>query len=399
MSANQGGKKLLCSVYGAIEKLLVVYKADKPELLKYYKSLLATLPGYTQLIIWADDQESQDALKYFLENMLIDFQLLPAEQNSLPNRSHARVCVIPDPNLCSWDNDSHWVQDGFLVLENEASNIKTLVRPSFDGGGTRNEKLVMDLCELLEEYEYGKKMEWFSFEGGDVLRIEEQLIIGQDFFAKTLENFRCKTYTANDTISEEELIDSCKEELCKLLGVDKVIPIGMYDGFRSVPFNQGINCYSTGGIRTPMDHIDQYLTYAGKSADNNLPQIVLAKLRSEEPNSNQRFIEKKNTNLDKIAAILKEEGFIVYRNLVPVYERNLFGYYNNALIEIKPDKKSIWMPFFGEQRASFREYDEANYNLWRDLGFEIYPIQGLLNFSQNRGALHCLVKCLQRSRN
>ncbi|HVY50166.1 MAG TPA: hypothetical protein VHA07_01255 [Devosia sp.] len=128
-------------------------------------------------------------------------------------------------------------------------------------------------------------------------------------------------------------------------------------------------------------HLDLALALTGCRTERDEPIVLLARPARTMP------------ELDAAAERLRQSGFCVLRNRVPVLSGSIVGY-NNVLIEnaLRPGARRplVFVPQFG-----FGE-DGAVLALWRVLGFEPRPVPGWAPFIFPGGALRCAAKILKR---
>jgi hypothetical protein len=229
------------------------------------------------------------------------------------------------------------------------------------------------------------------------------MLIGRGNFAVNKRNL--------DNPSEEIV----KEKISQIFGGKKVFPIGDRSCEQKdfLPLNSGrlsINKnerqlnkkFGIKGLCHPIDHVDQYISLAGRRKEDGKYVLLVA----EAVLKNNKFddwggdiffkLEILNEQLDGVATYLKEQGFFIIRNPMPKLGIDEYALYNNCLVEIDKKNKQVWLPAFGREDSELTKFDHQNIVLWQLLGFKVHSLHGLLTFSKSRGTIHCLTKELLR---
>ncbi|WP_101444956.1 hypothetical protein [Pontibacter ramchanderi] len=69
-------------------------------------------------------------------------------------------------------------------------------------------------------------------------------------------------------------------------------------------------------------------------------------------------------------------------------------------MEIKSETdKTVWLPTYGHGNWEYlRKTDEANKQVWEELGFRVVQLEDFNPFAEKSGALHCIKKYLRRGK-
>ncbi|MEM7105044.1 MAG: hypothetical protein AAF502_18050 [Bacteroidota bacterium] len=197
-------------------------------------------------------------------------------------------------------------------------------------------------------------------------------------------------------------------------------------------------------IKQPIYHLDMFITYAGQTVYGRNILVIGDPISGEPFHHPQTKIMK--FLIDEIVDQLKED-FVIIRNPLPItYLDKFLGYngekkewkrkwylaaYNNCVVQIpnkipkennhsvngkpidnmpKPNKKVVFLPRFGSDFSAeksetldeagdwseLKKYDLANQMLWEKLGFKVLLMTDYNHMAVNRGALKCMIKCLER---
>jgi hypothetical protein len=162
------------------------------------------------------------------------------------------------------------------------------------------------------------------------------------------------------------------------------------------------------GTAQPLFHIDMFISLAGRGDDGRYRLLVgdprLAAELLDEPLYPHAMAEV----FDNIAGSLERSGFEIVRNPLPLvyvddeHARLRLWYFataNNALVE-RPSSgpATVYLPSYGYGAwQSLAGTDEANRELWEELGFHTVALTDFHPFAENLGAVHCITKYLARS--
>ncbi|WP_337658909.1 hypothetical protein [Sphingorhabdus sp. Alg231-15] len=159
--------------------------------------------------------------------------------------------------------------------------------------------------------------------------------------------------------------------------------------------------------RQPIFHIDMFMTPAGPGSDGRERILVgdpaMAAQILHDPLHPLALAER----FDTIAADLKARGFDAIRNPLPmIYMDNVdeqmriwfYASSNNLLVQCSDVEGNIvWMPEYGHDNwPELTKTDEANREIWTNLGYEVRMIPDGQRLAENLGGLHCLTNVLKR---
>jgi hypothetical protein len=150
-----------------------------------------------------------------------------------------------------------------------------------------------------------------------------------------------------------------------------------------------------------------FLTLAGRGDDGRYRVLVgdprLAAQMLDQPVRPHAMAEV----YDDVAAGLDRRGFDVRRNPLPlVYlddprDRVRLWYFataNNALVQDVPGDRVVLLPTYGHgEWPELAITDEANAQIWRELGYQARMLGDFHPFAENLGAVHCITKYLART--
>jgi len=271
---------------------------------------------------------------------------------------------------------SMWAQDAFLVTESGL-----LVKP--ETYGDVQDQVIADILGLPTVTAP------LQFQGGNVLAGDDFVLVGADCARKSGAGF-CDAFRRH--------IDSRRE--IHVLGSRVPIPLqsertGILDGvkWREIRYYKSLK-----GTEQPIFHLDLFVTLLGGRRLLVGDPALAATLLGHDP-----YPHALQEAFDDTAEQLRDLGFEVTRNPLPlVYmdepEERLRTWYfassNNALVS----GKTVWLPKFGYAGwATLAATDEANSQIWTELGFNVVYIDGCRALAENLGGIHCLAKCLERS--
>jgi hypothetical protein len=160
------------------------------------------------------------------------------------------------------------------------------------------------------------------------------------------------------------------------------------------------------GTVQPLFHIDMFVSLAGRNDAGAYRVLVGDPRMAAEIVGSATPPYAMVEVYDDIAAQLAGAGFEVIRNPLPLVATAdrasrvrewYFATSNNALVEIAGERRRVWLPSYGHTAwPELAATDEANAQIWRDLGFEAQLLGDFHPFAQRFGAVHCIKKYLAR---
>lgn len=149
-------------------------------------------------------------------------------------------------------------------------------------------------------------------------------------------------------------------------------------------------------------HVDQFVSVTGLT-HNDRPLLLVGDPVAQGKCSPGIAADLKR-KLDASVLSLMRQGFAIQRNPIPVSpaidsNKCLPRLYNNVILEnaLRPGKKQplVWIPNFGDTEA-LGHFDEANRDIWANLGFCVVGVSGWSHFTSRNGALRCATKVINR---
>lgn len=188
------------------------------------------------------------------------------------------------------------------------------------------------------------------------------------------------------------------------------------------------------GTAQPLFHIDMFLTLAGRNADGQYQILVGDPSLAPNPPATSFAGYTMQNIYDNIDTNLKNAGFETIRNPLPLTfdpqtipvaalnrpdDSNLYAIYlqltnagltevtlrswyfataNNALVQNDAADRRVWLPTYGHGSYSYLQAsDQANKELWEDLGYTVVMLPSFHRLARGLGAVHCIQKYLDRS--
>ncbi|MEL7467952.1 MAG: hypothetical protein AAFN27_05845 [Pseudomonadota bacterium] len=166
-------------------------------------------------------------------------------------------------------------------------------------------------------------------------------------------------------------------------------------------WQETLNYLSDPEAHQPIFHLDHMIAAAGCSGDT--PRFLVGcPKRGADVIGHPLWPHAQPLAFDEIATLLEQAGAEVIRTPQPLawvdrpeqsYRRWFHLPVNNVLV----DDTSILLPCFAnESWPELAALDEANASIWRDLGFDVAPIPGMMQLAEAMGGPRCMVKVLDR---
>ncbi|MEO1492908.1 MAG: hypothetical protein AAFV19_12215 [Pseudomonadota bacterium] len=333
------------------------------------QSVLASLPGEAEIDILVSPDAASEVQDWVRET----------------GRPGPTRIVNAPPEL----DFSLWVQDVFAIR----AGIPRLVMPAeFDRyHDLKAAAFLADAAGLATE-----RLD-YAFEGGNVLACDDWLLIGGDGVGP--DGADAHALAAALDPHRTPVVLECAEAL----PAEQTRPIpGQGAGWTETLYH----CEFL-GRRQPLFHIDLFVAPAGRTGAGQ-PQFLVGCPRMGAEMLGHALPEHALAPaFDEIAAQLEAAGAAVLRNPMPliwvddVDKRHRTWFHlpvNNVLVEdCGPAGRHVLLPCFAQDDWSELDLiDAANRALWERLGFTVQPIPDLLPLAENRGALHCMCKVIER---
>lgn len=277
---------------------------------------------------------------------------------------------------------SLWTQDYFLAR----TDGSLVLPPSLNR--FHDDRAAAFLGQIIDS---GVTTAMQAFEGGNLLAIGEWLLIGGDT--------EDAVSTGALDPSRRAIVLSCAEPAPgeETLTRDSPAP----------GWQEKLRYRSDAGSLQPVFHLDLFIAPAGQAA-NGLPRVLVgcpvlgAKILNHPVPAHADA-----ARFDEIAAQLTRQGADVIRNPMPLIckdhtDRKTRIWYhlpvNNVLVEQVPGQSGrVWLPCFAQPPwAELEAIDDANAEIWSDLGFTVTRVPNMLGPAENLGSLHCMAKVVAR---
>lgn len=294
-----------------------------------------------------------------------------------------------------------WLQDVCHALQkfNNDTNINLVYSSAFEAHKNTVKK-ILDSLPYIDTTE----VDYISFDGGNIIPSENYVLVGENI----LHN--------NPSLSEDEF----KDKLKKLFNVDHVIFAGIGQG---APAPGRARCEDALQYQ-PIFHIDMFLTPAGTREGNNLILLGLIDTTLYKSGildeTHKQIISKINRDILQTANRIKNDfgsrnpktplaNFVF--DTIPFFVKFgeqrgsggdyycTLGYasYNNAIVEIKPESKTIYLPDYTDTK--YIDFDTAKQKViakYTAAGFDTIKFLSPPADSLRDGALHCYTKVIWR---
>ena len=403
---------LVSSAHGAIHSLLSAvpgWVAENPRYSCNHREIYTRLPETCEIVILTHERTA-------------------GRVSSWPEvRQHpggAKVVTVRDHIAFT-----EWCEDPYVVCRDLDGSRHYLVEPHEFLRGA--DALVAD--EVARHTELHLAGTVLYFQGGNLLIADDFFLIGADYPTRTrgyIPDVISPPEGADKDMFVRELFKSYLDADRELIEVASSVEVPserwvLREREGSVWVDH-LYAGNTVGTTQPLFHIDMFVTLAGRGEDGRYRLFVGDPTSAAEVLGQDLPDHALNKAFNSVADGFDPEHFDVRRNPLPytlhtdrqglAYFRerdpDLAGelekraiseievdhwYYatsNNALVQISETHGNVvWLPTYGED---FLSTDEANRQLWIDLGFEARLLGDFHAYAQALGALHCVTKYLAR---
>ncbi|TXK49825.1 hypothetical protein FVR03_05755 [Pontibacter qinzhouensis] len=383
------------SADGSLEAIIftipdhVLEGTDNP-LWKAYKDLFLKLPVYTQLQLMVHEQVAEEVALWLQQNGLEQ----KAHLHKVPSHYHMYI----------------WAEDAYEVITDKSDGKRYLVQPHSNRRGADS------LVSYLTSRALGHTRVTIPlyFEGGNILIGDDFFLMGADYGIDSMLDLKGVLPLQNGVSATETVAKLFKQYFDKerrliFVGSTLYVPGEEIRKFRKngIEWTETFHTKNQEGTVQPLFHIDMFITLAGRNSQGQY-QLVVGDTRMAAELLGEELMQYSIPDVfDDIAEYLQGLGFVVYRNPLPVTclddeeKKTRKWYYatsNNALVEIKSiQDKTIWLPSYGHGSwPELKKTDEANRQLWEELGFRVVMLEDFHPFAENSGSVHCIKKYLQR---
>ncbi|MBX0332262.1 hypothetical protein K3G39_03345 [Pontibacter sp. HSC-14F20] len=388
---------LVPSAEGTLEAMVftipayVLRHVDNP-LWKVYSDMFLKLPTYTEFhLLVPDDGNTRQQL----ESWFKDHGLLQRCQfHEVPE--HIKLLI--------------WAEDDYEIVQHKANGRYTLVQPH------SHRRAADDYTGYFLSKSLGlnRVKTPLYFEGGNLLVGDDFFLMGADYIVDSMLDLKGVLLPEDQTLATEELARLFSRYLDhdrKFLTVGSLlyVPHEKEQEFEmdGETWTETFHTKNVEGTVQPLFHIDMFITLAGRNRAGKYQVLVGdTRMASELLGENLSYYGMPHV-FDDVAALLERQGFEVIRNPLPLTyvdnpeEKRRDWYYatsNNAVVEIKSaTDKTVWLPTYGHGNWEYlQKTDEANKEVWEQLGFKVIQLQDFHPFAEKSGALHCIKKYLRR---
>lgn len=366
------GAHAVSSAHGPLRHLFFCFPAEaarRPGYRAVFTELFKTLPAFTRLTVLANEGAAADL----------------AEVLAASGTTH-RTTVLTAPDELYF---TVWAQDPFVVLSDGQGQPRIVQPDAFEPEG---DDAVAPLLARHAGLDCSRTN--LRFHGGHVLVGDDFVLVSRD--------------CSGSPTAYEALLGHDRHVI--FVGTDRPVP---KETNRELPTGRVEVIHRAVGRTTPLVHLDLFISLAGRSADGRYRVLV------GDPNAADAALNRATTDhnladhFDDIAQQLRDEGFEVIRNPLPLTHGDgrrvvegvsrdvrlwYFATSNNCLVQIdEAEGNQVWLPTYGHAPwAELAATDEANRAIWAGLGFETHLVGDMHVFAQRLGALHCITKFLER---
>lgn len=357
-----------------------------------YADLFAQLPATTRLTVLVHPRAS-DVLRDLLTRSGRD--------------ATATVVAVPEDLRFTV-----WAQDPFLAFQDDGAATCFVTPYFFDRSEDGRVPALVAAAAGLPAVPSS-----LCFHGGYVLVGDDFILVGKACRDATLQvrstDGKRSDADATDDIGAlfRDLLDPGRRVL--FVGTDLPLPSQrtrpiVVDGRNVLELLPG-----GGDSPHPLGHLDMYIALAGRGPSGRYRLLVGSPALADRILARPPSPHALDGHFDDVAAQLVDRGFDVVRNPMPltyadgrrVVDGELrdvrlwyFATANNCLVEIDAvGRGQVWLPTYGH--GGWKELaitDAANRRTWEELGFAVHELTSFHPFVQRFGALHCIVKELER---
>jgi hypothetical protein len=393
--ARPSRPRLISSTEGALTKMLLTLphyalKGKDNPVWATMQDLILKFPAETSFIL-VTHASTENQLKQWCDHKGIS----------------QRATLVPIPDHFKL---SIWAEDPFVVAKDVETGEHTLMEPhSFY---RRDDAMIAYFVSQATDFHFHKCPVYF--EGGNILVGDDFILLGADYPVASL------VHLADFLVPEagETKADLVHRMYRQYFGKNRKL---LYIGSKiRIPSGGSKKFTKDGetwkelylqnnekGTVQPLFHLDMFLTLAGRGPDGKYRVLVgdsrLGAKMLGHPVSPYAMAEA----FDDMADTLRHLGFAVIRNPLPlVYlddpeEKERIWYFassNNALLEIRDEQaKTVYLPTYGHgDWKELQKTDEANKQIWEELGFTVVMLGDFHPFAEHSGSLHCIVRYLER---
>jgi hypothetical protein len=334
------------------------------------------------------------------------------EQVADTERPGSRTTIVEAPDYLHY---TVWAEDPYVVVEDGGSDTprRFLVEPfTFPRAG---DSVVADL--VAEASDAQSTQSPLFFQGGNVLIGDDFVLIGVDYLFETLDTFlRYQPVLGMpDDRGEAQafIVDLFRQTFDRereifFAGTRRRVPATETRRVRIEGEEWTEVLHAGTGHHQPIFHIDMFLSLTGRAESGRYRLLVGSPAAADRLLDRPPVAHGLNEVFDDVARQLEAQGFEVVRNPLPLTfvddpdAKERFWYFatsNNCLVQIdEAGGNHVWLPTYGHGAWSdLAVTDEANREIWEELGFTVHQLADFNVFAQNLGSVHCIKKYLARS--
>jgi hypothetical protein len=373
--------RLVASAGGTVTRMMLTvpaYAVDSPPLAAAYRDLLAKLPVQTSYLVLAHESVA-DTVRGWSD----------------------RLDVVAAPEHLHF---SVWAEDGYAAVVDSGTTY--LVEPfSFPRYG---DSLAADLLANADPA-LERTQAPLYFQGGNILIGDDFFLIGADYPANTLRYVGSVLMPEPGELPAElirRLYGEYLDPQRRLSYVGSTLPVPEERTRRitidGADWTEILYAGNRPGTMQPIFHIDMFISLAGRGTDGRYRLLVgdpqaaadILGIPTPEHAMSQVF--------DDIATGLRRHGFNVLRNPLPLaylddLERKTRSWYFATANNVLVSDGVVYLPTYGHGAwPELAATDEANGQIWTELGFQVVYLADFHPFAVNLGAVHCIKKYLSR---
>lgn len=403
-STTSTKNRIISSTHGKIEILLVCYFREGfqeqliEELLKKMEKV--------KLFILINSVDLKDSLINLIKNLNSQYTFLELNKNNSLyeiSKSEERVYILVPENGINW-GISRWIQDPFLVMEQDnSSTIKLFDLPNTNDNNLAA-KLALAYPKIFSVINHTPNS--IDIHGGNVLVGNKHIFIGEEGYERIKEQ--------NPQLTDEKIGSWINNILNTEQKIVFIPPIA-----HSLKGENSIwNIKEWTDATSPKNvHIDMFLNIlelenGGQDLEYHVFIGRFVSLENHDGiNSDHSEMEKQFMTIHNClkGCLIDDKSnatLILHRIDIPKYKlsnnNRVSGYYSNCLIEVFNEditKINVWMPHFKEA------HDKKNKDAWNssmmksniihsvNVKFIKAPFETMVD---RNGALRCITKVLKR---
>jgi hypothetical protein len=387
--------KIVSSAHGPIRHLLLTYPSYADGAYSYrdvYADLFRKMPQFTRFTVLSHPDVIGELQ-----------QILRAAD------AEDRATIVEAPDYLHF---LVWAEDPYVVVHDVAADpakvflVEPYVFPRV--GDAAISDLVADATEVqsIQSPLY--------FQGGNVLIGDDFVLIGADYPANTIQHINDnRQIIVPPGVDVGEFVNALYQRTfdpdreVRYVGTKLIVPQAERREITVGGESWQEIVYLGTGRAQPIFHIDMFISLAGRGSDGRYRLLVGSPQAADKVLDRATVAHAMAPIFDDVARHLEREGFDVRRNPLPLTyvddpnsrtRRWYFATSNNCLVQIDEEAgNSVWLPTYGHGPwEDLGATDDANRQIWEEMGFEVHQLADFNPFAQNLGSVHCIKKYLER---